>query len=496
MKFLKTNWILIFITALTIFLLFDSLDKPYIGHHDWNGAFWGSITRNYLNYLNSDSFLTNFPRDLIFTHYTPFMPILFAISAGILGMHEYSLRLVSVFFSVIMVIFTYKIGKVLYGNLVGFVAAVFLMATPMFLYFGKMPDHEPIVTSLATVTLYFYIRHKGKNTKHYFLFLLFLTLALLESWPAYFLLVPLTFISLFVRRERLNAVLVPILLAVAVLAFHLIFIFYAKGFSGAEGFFLSGIGRASTGKLFFGATEYAATTFVSTEARYAVIYFTRILLFLSGIYVASFVIRLFFRKTNTRDIYLFSLFVYPTCFILTFRELAFIHDYKLYHFLPFITLSAAVIFCNLLGRLQKFLEDAGVRTFTIKLGLGVIMFATWALVYFERLPYLKTLQATSFNTPGYELGKLIKERTETEDYVLVNSREFKEFYEVFVTYYSDRVVEYDDLSIENYEESGGLFNNYKYIIFVKDRPFSKDLFEFLAQNHPSQIYGDYTFFSK
>lgn len=474
-------------------MLSKNIDKPFIGHHDWNGAFWGTMTRSYLNYIESDKFLTSFPSNLVFTHYTPFMPILFTISSKVLHLNEYSLRLVPVMFSVLMIVFVYRIGKVLYGEFEGQVASLFLLATPMFLYFGKMPDHEPIVTSLVTVTFYFYVNSEN-NRKYFFLFLVFLGLSLLESWPAYFILFPLTFVSLFVRKEKIYQLFVPYLLGVFVLMVHLLLIFLGKGYAGIEGFFSSGIERSATDKLFFGAMEYTTRNFIITEARYAVIYFTRVLLVLSGLFLFNFVFKLFTKRLNKSDIYLMVLFVYPLLFILVFKELAFIHDYKLYHFLPFIAVSASVFFVSLLRKFKNFLERVSFWPIGVRTCLVIITVAVCAMVYLERLPYLKTLQATSFNHQGYDLGNLIRLNTDVEDKVFVDSAEFNAFFGVFVNFYSQRQVDYGDLTLVEFQKSPGVFENYRYFVIVRDKYYDKDLFWFLAGTYQNIRYDNYTFF--
>lgn len=496
MNFVGKNYLLLVLVLIATVLLTSNINKPFIGHHDWNGAFWGTVVDRYLNYFFHGNPQGISFSSLIFTHYTPFMPVLFTISSAIFGLSEFSLRLVPVFFSIFTVVFVYKIGERLFGKLEGLVASLFLMATPMFLYFGKLPDHEPIVVSLVVATFYFFIRIENKGTIYFKLFLFFLFLSLLESWPAYFLIVPLTLISVFIRKERLSTAILPFLVGIMVVVLHLCLLLAVRGFPGVMEFVQSGIGRSTTQGLFFGATQYSPSTFVITEARYAAIYFTRILLLLSSLYSVRFVYRFFTRTLKANEIYLAVFFFYPLTFIAFFRGLAFIHDYKLYHFLPFISLSAAVFFCYLLGKLKKFFEDANLRTITIKLSLVFIIFATWALVYMERLPYLEALQATSFNTPGYDLGLLIRDNTESGEYVFVNSDEFGEFYGVFVDYYSGRRVDHGDLSMEDYKNMEVLFGNYKYLIFVKGRPYDKELFNLLRENHTSTSYGDYTFFTE
>src|SRR3989338_8045988 len=110
-RIIKQNLLIILIAIFSCIVLSININKPFIGHHDWNGAFLGVQAREYLNLFTS---LFNAQNDLsfgqiFFSHYTPLMPLLFSISVAIFGESEFSLRLVPSFFSILMIIFIYKI---------------------------------------------------------------------------------------------------------------------------------------------------------------------------------------------------------------------------------------------------------------------------------------------------------------------------------------------------------------------------------------------------
>ena len=117
------------------------------------------------------------------------------------------------------------------------------------------------------------------------------------------------------------------------------------------------------------------------------------------------------------------------------------------------------------------------------------------LVGTERLAYLSTLLKTSFNMPGYELGNLIKANTSPQDTVLVDSRQFKGFFEVFVGYYSDRKVDYGDISLKEFEKAQPNYKKYKYIILIDERTEDPTLESYLNDIFPSKRFGPYQFFA-
>jgi len=79
MGFFKKHCLIILVLIFSVFALSANLDKPFIGHHDWNGAFWGNVTRKYLTFAGiANSHYSEDPdftiRSLFYSNYTPFMP--------------------------------------------------------------------------------------------------------------------------------------------------------------------------------------------------------------------------------------------------------------------------------------------------------------------------------------------------------------------------------------------------------------------------------------
>ena len=492
------NKYLIYLILLVSLLgLIYRLDKPFIGHHDWNGAFWGTITRNYVFQVQK-SLSLNPPIDgvnqgapVYYIDYPPLMPILLTLSATFWGVNEISLRLVTVFFSLILIFTIYKIGELLYSKEVGLLAAIFATLTPMFLYFGKLPDHEPIVTSLTTVTIYFYLKQKAGSQKYYLAFLLFLSLALLESWAPYFLLPLLVIDRYFSTKKGRPLLLSLVLIPTAVIIGHLFLVFDVHGAGGLKLFFASGISRIteSTSK---SIVTFTNIQFITTLARFSVIYFTRILLIITLIWCVRFSWSMTKHQTKDSDNKLW-LFLLPSLgFMLIFRRLVFIHDYKLYLLLPFIALTTAITTMQIVYKLKRIIKSRSYmlsQVLPIIILIGVIIFAAT-----ERLPYLKTLLATSFNSPGVTLGHLIVESTEPTASIFVGSGEFMSFYDVFVRFYGNRRITGGDITFADYQKHRGDFSDYNYFVLIEDRPTDPLLAAFLHENYKSNSQGKFKLF--
>ncbi|MBI2611654.1 glycosyltransferase family 39 protein [Candidatus Gottesmanbacteria bacterium] len=483
----RVVFLLLFVA--TILLLFN-INKPFVGHHDWNGAFWGGITRNYLDNLskflgftigNTSDHVTD-GEFIFFYHYTPLMPLLFTFSAAILGFSEMSLRLSTVFFSIIMLFFIYKIGEELYTKRVGVIAMALAMATPMFLYFGKLPDHEPILTSLCTISFYFYIRLKKKNVRERYLFFLFLTLTLLESWGGFFLLGFMVVHSLLSSYENRSFVIKIISVGIAVILFQFILIIFFHGKETLVTFVNYGLARMSVETSQSNIVRFTLPQFLLTEARYLTIYFTKILLVLSGLWGIWALLRLK-RGVGTVDLTLGILFFYGAFFVLFFRNLSYIHDYKLYLLLPFMAISGAWMTEIIAARLFK------KRSF-LKIIIVIILVVG---VFTERWEYLRTLIFSSFDRPGYTLGQYIQSLTIPSEKTLVLSEEFDRFYGVFVRYYANRKVNSVDLRLSNLQKNPQIISEYRYVVVVDKRPVDNSLVLHLRKTYSLTSFGDYMF---
>lgn len=475
---LKEHYFLIIILIFASILLSQGLDKPFIGHHDWNGAFWGSLTRNYLNYFGqidkmSEDYISKVRlKELYFQNYTPLLPLILGPAASIIGISELSLRFTPVVFSLVMVFFIFKIGELLFDQKTAILAATFTILTPMFLYFGKLPDHEPIVVSLIVTTFYVFLKVVKGQKKLYPLFVLFLSLSLLESWPAFFIIPPLIIGSKIIAKIETRKILVIAAVALAVVISHLTLLFLLKGPSSPVNFLNQGLARAGTVDNMTVA-KFGLIEFLTTEARYGVIYFTRILLILSLIWTGIFLSKIIRKKIQSQDWLLSILLIYPLSFLLIFRQLAFIHDYKLYHFLPFIALSSAYIFKKIL---QLFVPRYLILSY-------ILLVITISSIFTERLDFLNSLLKSNASMDGYQLGILLKRLSKIDQRVLVLSGQFGAHFGVFTNYYANRIIDYNDFSLDDLKKSNNL-NAYQYIVYIDGRDTLPEVNDYLRANYP------------
>ena len=463
------------------------INKPFIGHHDWNGAFWGTITKNYIYHIHTAIPLLGVQHEvpyihnqfIYFAHYTPLLPIFFTITSLFLGVNELSLRLTTVFFSIVMLLYLYKIACLLYDKKIALFSIIFATATPMFLYFGKLPDHEPVITSLITISYYYYLKLESYNKKTYLIFLAFLSLVLLESWAGFIYLITLVFFGIFVQKKKLGFFIPTIGIGLSVILLHLFFLYSFYGPEAISSFITSGVGRISANANTGYVVKYRALQFLNTEGHYFVIYFTRILAILTLIWVVGIFVSAKKKRINASDLKLLPLAIFAMIFILVFNDLAFIHDYKLYLFLPFISIASAQIIVKILTKILK-------RKRSNKVNLVVLYTISVLIiigVFTERIQFLNTLLYTSFNQPGYDLGKYLNSITSPNDQVLIDSRQFHSFFDVFEEYYSNRGLTGSDISLDEFKRNFSSASNYRFIVLIDGRTTDKSLQDYLDQNY-------------
>ncbi len=385
----------LFIILITAALILSyNLDKPFWGHHDWNGVYWGQVAKNFASYgpvfsrfgmfvdagpVTTPSF--NF-------HYLPTFPLIWAGFFKVFGVANWVSRFMAILFSLASIAVFYKIISKYFSIKTAVFASLFWMATPMFSYFGKMPVHEIPLMFFVLLTFYFFLANR------YLLTAICCTLAMLITWPGFFL------VPVLVLFNRKYWVLIPT--AFFLFGVHLTHNYFVTG-----NFLGGGLGdilqlRTSGGNLAW--YLWYAKTLTSWAWAY---YFILVPLSLLGLVV----------KCNRITI-MFLLFaaLYP----IVFRDASSRHDYLLIYFWPFISLSSALI----IRRWQ----------------LAVLLISLF--IYF-RWDFIVALQESSLYKQSVLIGQAIKPKTRPGDMVrIISYDEDIPFDGWFASYYSDRPVVY------------------------------------------------------
>lgn len=186
--------VLILITVFSFLVLTVGINKPFNGHHDWNNRFFGQIANSY---LNSGIFQLGFGQLInqsipqshnFYTHHPPLFPLILSVFIGVFGNFPWVVRLAPISFSVGTAVILYLLLRRFFNPVAAIFAIAFYLATPMYLYFGKMANHEVFTLFFIVLTLYGFLRWRESGKPRDLIFTLAsLFLGQWTGWPAYYL---------------------------------------------------------------------------------------------------------------------------------------------------------------------------------------------------------------------------------------------------------------------------------------------------------------------
>ncbi|MBI3559326.1 glycosyltransferase family 39 protein [Candidatus Gottesmanbacteria bacterium] len=388
-----------FLGIIAVLILVYQINKPFVGHHDFNNVFYGNMARNLLRYplsetklgqVTNSGWVQNSHEFVYHTHHPPLLVWLLAVSYKLFGIFEVSTRLVPVVFSVLTVVFFYFLVRRLSNGKVALATAVFWLTTPLFIYFGKMAVQEVLVLFFFVFSFWVYFFAPK-------LLLPALFLAALSGWPGYYV----SFIIWLYDRKK------TIVLAVPFLAF---------GLHLFQNWLLTGLalggGLASAFTLRSGSV--ALLPYLQKEASWILAYFTKPLVILSVVGL------LVLPKHSVTPFLIFGL-----THLIFFRQAVERHDYLIYYLLPFITLSAAWFLERILKNNKLFF-------------LAVIIIA--AASFWSGRFFSQALLASDYAKDGYTVGRLINKVTGPKETVLVIDDKIYNNFDWQVVFYGDRKV--------------------------------------------------------
>ena len=451
MKFIKImgsffyrHFLLVVILILAITLLSIDIDKKFIGQHDWNSVWYGTIARNHIRYglarTKLGSVSQGGPQDfsnpkLFFTHFPPAFPLFLASGFKLFGQTEVALRLVMIFFSLITVVGIYFLTAKLCNRSIAFMAALFTVISPMFLYYGKLPVHETLILPFIVLAVLFYVYWFETKQKNYFiLLLLFLTVAEFITWPVYFLPPLLILHYTFFHKKRTHLPLLVLLLIGEIIVFltHLLHVKLIAG-SFAGGGLLNILTTRLSNTIVTQMYNITIISFLSKEVLYMKIYFTNFICGLALIWIVLFVKKILVKNSLTlSDSIVGLLLIEGIVYTILVHEAAFVHDYLLYYALPFMIMSAAISWY----RLMKLINSRNL--------IGIITLVLILLIANERKLYVKTLLESANSEKGYLIGNFINRTTQFKDRVFIGSNFYNQYFSTFISYYGDRETGYGE----------------------------------------------------
>lgn len=472
MDLLKRKYLVLFLILVFAFLVRSyEINEPWIGHHDWNGVLASNIARNTIRYggfvetefalINNYYFVS--PDEFSFYNHHPQLPYyLLTLWYYLLGVSEWSTRLLFILFSVVAVFSIYLMTRKIWNEKIAIYAAFIVALMPFSAYYGRLVNPEPMILFFIPMAIYFYfVWLDTQKIKYYFAMLTFLVLAQLSDWPGYFLsMVPVLHNLVFGGKKR-NVRLMGVVVLTGVLNFFL-FLAYVSNFPDSGGDLVSILAKR-TMPLFLVA-DFWFRQFVRIVAQ-----FTFVVVGLAG--YAGYIFWKRGAKIDSRAgfvlLYVLMALVNP----LFQSQAAYTHDYVFtYNLIPMFAILGAIGFVNVASK--------KLRVVLVLFFIGVSLLTT--LFYFN--------VGTDYDR--YYLGKMINENTNVSEAVMLSSG----YRGPHVVFYADRNVVWGIRSVGNFSDCLDSSVNYRYWIYDKGGDVDPRLLEMVRQGYMFLDYRNYLFF--
>lgn len=480
---ITNNKTLICIIIIAALILSIRINFPWIGHHDWNGARFAGIARNYLTYgylttklgqvVNSG--LVSPDRFVYYINHPPLLPLLLSFSFFVFGESEWSARLVPIVFSLGSILLVFLIVRKLWDKTSALYASFLMVFLPMFAYFGRMVNHEALTLFFVLSVIYSYLLWLDAYNRKYFLLMSGgLVLGFLVDWPAAYI-VPILLLHYFVSVRGRNK-LILVLPAIPVILF-ILFLWHSvllKGSVAGGDLF-----RALLFRLNLSGTEeyyFSISQFIRLEAKRVRDLFTPLVGVLSVVWLIRYLIDREKLK-NTSNFLVFLLFIFGSIHILIFPNGAWIHDYWLFYLIPAFAISAAL-------SLDYLAKSITIEKKTIL--ICIIM----AVFIIEAIPLIKFLYNVDINPYRYKLGVFIRSNSKPSESVMASIDSFGPHSE----YYARRNIKWGINNINDFlKTKRSQEGNYSLFVTEKDET-NKELYKYLVQHYKYSDKNDYWLF--
>jgi 4-amino-4-deoxy-L-arabinose transferase-like glycosyltransferase len=198
------------LVCLSLFTAWQCKDvgKPWIGVHDWNGAAWSTAARHLIERPLSETRMGvsldhgSAPLDSAksYVHHPPLVVWLLAGAYKLFGVSEAVGRAVPIAFSVLGAICLTGLATALAGRRAGLIGLFVFLSTPCLLFYGRMPNHEPIGLSMMIAASWAALAwFRNPTALRFALSIVAVVLACLSCWVAFVFAAALGLVAL--RQE-------------------------------------------------------------------------------------------------------------------------------------------------------------------------------------------------------------------------------------------------------------------------------------------------------
>lgn len=415
---MKQNTIvLLFLIFIATLVLTFKINKPFIGHHDFNNAFYGNMARNLVRLPLIETKLgqptnsgINPALPLSFhTHHPPLLIWSLALSYFVFGISEWATRLVPVLFSLGTIYYFFKLLKLKFSLRAATFASIFWIISPLFIYFGKMAIHEVLVVFFFIFSYYYFsIWIEKKEKKHLYITIFGLIGGCLSGWAGYYSVFVIVFNYWLIERKINKLIIGLTLIPILLFSLHLFHNYILTGSIGGGGFSEVFLLRSS---------QVPWIGYVKKEISWIVAYFTKPIFLLALVGFPP----VWYRLKDKR-IFLISLLLFGFLHLILFRQAAFRHDYLIYYLLPLMVTIPALML--------DIIPNVKLRNITFLLIVLMSVYSSYR--------FTTALENSNYNREGVTAGKLIAQKTSATDWIVLVSQKIYNNSDWQVIFYADR----------------------------------------------------------
>lgn len=301
------------------------LNRPFIGHHEFNAVFYSQIAKNYLRLGLVKTKLAQVTTPInepfgYHTHHPPFYPLLLAGVFAFTGVTELSARLLSIV-AVLIGLFilshlSYRLSHIEWSPLF----LLPLTVIPLVSYYSQMPVFEPLLFTFSCLLLYSLV---VKNTR--LLYIAAISLILID-WPGYWPVLTFLVYGLFNRSYR--QFLKPLFFSLVFATIVILLVQYLS------------YGHPLRDLLEVGSMRAFAKAYTNLNWLHLLLSRSKAFIGLPILFISAAALLL-------KKPLLTLSFIFGLLHLFIFRNITWYHDYMLYHLLPFLFL-ALIYFFNFL----------------------------------------------------------------------------------------------------------------------------------------------------
>lgn len=404
-----TSWWLIILLLVMWGLLLLYGNSPFFGHHDANGVWLGSAARNLRLYDLREISLVPLPTrgpiplDPVsyYVNHPPLVVWLSAIAQNIWGDSALSLRLVSIFATMVSLAAFYVFCRRLYGMRMGRLCVMLYGLTPFTIYFGRMPNHESLALAFLMLFLAAFVKWTRTSDRSQWIFMAAMAfLGIWVAWADFFFVMFVSFTGMWAVRPHQRRALV-LLGGVGVLAVVTIMGFYTLSYPATLSELLEAfIWRTSTRSEIsqsFTWLEFGGQILLYLIAGATV---AVVLLAAPGVILA------WKDKRPVNRALLVALVGAGLSYNVLFRSAAYVHSYYFVYLLPFVIIAAAHCVDALMRVRQWQVRPALAGLFLASAIGAVALTSRW--------------YNPDYRPFGLQLAEWVEERTQPQDLIFTN----------------------------------------------------------------------------